>query len=463
MREIENLRPYATTTAMHRALDAIEAAGGNLSVAARTLGVSRSTIRKALDRMRSKIPPGNTVEMIPNEHMTPRGPSGDIDTHPDPVLEVGQELAGQSALIDADGKLLKRWDKSRVAGLAEPDAPIVPPGHVVARTATMLRADGTVGVQWITAEPEKAARWAAFEAACKDVAEKYAAGRAEPVPAPTLGYEAEDWLNVFPLGDPHIGMLAHADETGDHHDLKIADADLRCAINMLDTRAPAAGTAYLLNLGDYFHAESNAQVTPGHGNKLDVDGRYHKVLKCGLNLLAYMAETLLRSHRRVIIGNVRGNHDPEAALMIGIWLEAWFRHEPRVEVLPNVNAYHALEFGRNMIATCHGDGAKRDDVPLLFATRFAEMWGRTRYRRCYSGHVHHKTESEKELGGMVVRTFRTLAGKDAYHAHKGYDAGRSLDVISHHKHYGPCATATVDIEEVRDELRAQAADARAGR
>jgi hypothetical protein len=455
MREIENLRPHATTTAMHRTLDEVEAAGGNLSVAARALGVSRAAVRSVIDRLRTK------AGIVP-ARANPLGPSGAHAFVPPINLAEGQELKGQSTLVNAAG-LVQRWDKSQIAGLAEPDAPIVPPGHVVARTATMMRADGTVGVQWITAEPEKAARWAAFEAACKDVAEKYAAGRAEPVPAPTLGYEAEDWLNVFPLGDPHIGMLAHADETGDHHDLKIADADLRCAINMLDTRAPAAGTAYLLNLGDYFHAESNAQVTPGHGNKLDVDGRYHKVLKCGLNLLAYMAETLLRSHRRVIIGNVRGNHDPEAALMIGIWLEAWFRHEPRVEVLPNVNAYHALEFGRNMIATCHGDGAKRDDVPLLFATRFAEMWGRTRYRRCYSGHIHHKTESEKELGGMVVRTFRTLAGKDAYHAHKGYDAGRSLDVISHHKHYGPCATATVDIEEVRDELRAQAADARAGR
>jgi hypothetical protein len=455
MREIETLRPHATTTAMHRTLDAVEAAGGNLAQAARDLGVSRAAVRSVLTRLRTK------AGVVP-ARANPLGPSGAFADAPPINLAEGQELKGQSVLVNAAG-LVQRWDKSQIAGLAEPDAPIVPPGHVVARTATMMRADGTIGVQWVTAEPEKAARWAAFEAACKDVAEKYAAGRAEPVPAPTLAYDAEDWLNVFPLGDPHIGMLAHADETGDHHDLKIADADLRCAINMLDSRAPAAGTAYLLNLGDYFHAESNAQVTPGHGNKLDVDGRYHKVLTCGLDLLAYMAETLLKSHRRVIIGNVRGNHDPEAALMIGIWLKAWFRNEPRVEVLPNIAAYHALEFGRNMIATCHGDGAKRDDVPLLFATRFAEMWGRTRYRRCYSGHIHHKTESEKELGGMVVRTFRTLAGKDAYHAHKGYDAGRSLDVISHHKHYGPCATATVDIEEVRDELRAQAEDARAGR
>jgi hypothetical protein len=75
------------------------------------------------------------------------------------------------------------------------------------------------------------------------------------------------------------------------------------------------------------------------------------------------------------------------------------------------------------------------------------MWGRTKYRVCYSGHIHHETR--KEFDGMTVESFRTLAAKDAWHSLKGYGAGRSLDVISHHREYGPSQRSTVDIRRVR--------------
>lgn len=391
----------------------------------------RAQDRERAARNYRKANPG----AAPYRPLVPRGPSTD------PYIPEGHELGGVSTLTDADGKTTAQWAKTRVAG-AEPEP--LPEGFAPTRVARMTRGDGSVVTEWTTYDRDKAAQSAAFLEACEYVAERYA-GLASPVEPPK--FVDRDWLSVYPIGDPHVGMLAHASESGDHHDLKIGISDLEHGIDLAVHAAPPSSVGYLLNLGDFFHAQDDRQATPGHGHKLDVDGRWNKVVRGGLGLLVYGVRRLLAKHERVLVGNVPGNHDPDAARMIAIYLEAFFRNEPRVEVLDNASPYHALEFGRNMILTAHGDGAKRDALPGLAATRWPEMWGRTRYRVAYTGHVHH--ESIKEFPGMTVETFETLAGKDAWHSHRGYDSHRSISVISHHAEFGPKMRSKIHLREVR--------------
>ena len=63
-----------------------------------------------------------------------------------------------------------------------------------------------------------------------------------------------------------------------------------------------------------------------------------------------------------------------------------------------------------------------------------KSWGNSMVRYMYMGHIHH--DSVKEIQGVRVESIRTLAGKDAWHAGKGYRSHRDMRVIVHHKDHG---------------------------
>jgi hypothetical protein len=419
------LLPYAINPGEIRHIEAVIAHDGNQTQAAAALGVSRSTIRSSVSHVRQRAEKATAGELVP----------------------VGQRLKGKSTFVTPDGT--STWTKTeRTPEEPEQETPEERPGFTIASESIMRDRSGLPLVRWTRVVQERAD---AFEAMCdavRAVAEEHAAGRAAPSPAPVLPHDAAEWLNVVPFGDPHIGLLAWGPESGAHHDTAIGVRDLRTAIDLALADAPPARIGYFLNLGDYFHAQDNSQLTPGHGHKLDVDGRWNKVLRAGIGAQIYCIDQMLKTHEEVWAGNVPGNHDLDAARLLAIVLEAWYRNEPRVRVLDNASPYHAIQFGENMICTAHGDGAKREALPGLFAARFRQMWGATSHRRCYSGHIHH--EVVKEFEGMTVENFRTLAAKDAWHAHKGFGSGQSVDVCSHHVRHGLRRRSRIDIAEIRE-------------
>ncbi len=361
------------------------------------------------------------------------------------VIPAGQRLRGVSTLTDADGATEREWVKTERASDDPPAHDVTPPDFAITSVSTMLDGQGQARVQWVRSEREKADQMAAFEAACASVAAKFV-GLAPAVPAPK--FTSLDWLSGYLFGDPHVGMLAQAVETGnDNHDLKIGIGDLEVGVDLAVEAAPPSHVGLLVNLGDYYHAENDKQVTPMHGHKLDVDGRRSKVFRAGTELIVHAILRMLEKHAEVWFDCRPGNHDPVSADMLAIFVEAYFRNEPRVKVLQTANPYNVVEWGKNLILTSHGNYAKREALPGLAAARYPEIWGRTRYRVAYGGHVHH--ESRKEFPGMVVETFQTLVAPDAHTAWSGYDSGRSLSVISHHKEFGPKMRSVIDIAQIR--------------
>ena len=78
-----------------------------------------------------------------------------------------------------------------------------------------------------------------------------------------------------------------------------------------------------------------------------------------------------------------------------------------------------------------------------------EDWGNTEFRHWMCGHIHHWTA--KEHPGVIVETFRTLAGKDAWHAGKGYRSRRDMNCIVFHAKYGEIQRIKCDITRLADE------------
>jgi hypothetical protein len=270
-------------------------------------------------------------------------------------------------------------------------------------------------------------------------------GLAPITPPPTSS--DDDLLAVYPMGDPHFGLYSYAEETGDNFNLDIAERLTCGAVDRLVSSSPPATTGLLLNLGDAFHADDSSNQTPASGHALDVDTRFAKVAQVGLRALVHCVRRLLEKHERVIVWNMAGNHDPHSAMWLAIAMDAFFANEPRVEVDLCPSLYKFIRFGRVLIGAHHGHGAKPSDLPLLMAADRPQDWGATEYRHWLCGHIHHWTA--KEHPGVVVETFRTLAGKDAWHAGKGYRSRRDMNCIVYHKQYGEIQRIRCDVAQLK--------------
>jgi hypothetical protein len=421
-------------------VDTLAAHGGNLNRAALTLGVTRSTVQNTIKRL----------GLSPDEFRKgpAQGPSGAFAETPEPQIAAGLELRAQTVQLNAEGGFRGRYDKTALARPEKPAFEVVPASYHVTKQTSRIDADGRVGLQYITVNPEAVRR----EAEIKAAIDSFCSGikPADPIRPPGRSHLA-DLLSAYPYGDPHVGMLSWARETGENFDLKIAEAELCECQRQLVARAQATERAILCNLGDFFHAEDPNQRTPRSGAKLDVDGRMGKVGEVGLRIVTTLIDTALTKHRLVEWRSIPGNHDPTVTWWLQAVIRAHYRNEPRVIVRESSNPYQFDAFGDVLLGWAHGDGAKLERLPGIMAEDEPEAWGRTRFRYWNTGHVHHW--SEKELGGVVISTHRTLAAGDAWHHHSGYRAGKALKVITYHKKYGLDGLGVVPIERVREALK----------
>lgn len=412
--------------------------------------------RRARDRQRQATPERRAqINAAARARRAIRGPSGAHATSPSVQLAAGQELKAQTVKVNADGTLAHRYDKSHTAR-EEARYAEVPEGHLVTKTTTRIDADGSVGMQYVTAKPEEARRWQARLDAMARHVELYR-GIAGTAPACTSPVRT-DLVTLIPIGDPHIGMLSWRPETGDHFDTKIACRELLACIRELIADAPACEEVIIANLGDAAHAQDDTARTPGHGNQLDVDGRFAKTLDALHVLFRGIIDAALTKYARVRFRNLPGNHDPRVAAELAMWLAAVYEREPRVVIEPAYAAHQYDRFGVNLFGWHHGDRSKPADLPEIMAHdndgAHSGWYGMTSEHVWHVGHVHHKTV--KESPAAEVETHNTMAARDAYHAGK-YRAKRRLQAITYHKEWGEHSRVTVSLARVRAALEKKAA------
>lgn len=340
------------------------------------------------------------------------------------VIEHGSMRAAGRAL-EVDEKTVRRCLQrvERSAAQAQPalHANQAPAGYALRGVSTLLGADGAVKQQWL-----KTAR---LQDDPKVILEAFqAALEASPLPAKgriklaSKDLDADRFV-VYPMGDPHLGMMAWHLETGEDFDLKIAEQHLVGAVDHLVELAPDAEQALIINVGDFFHADTLGATTTA-GTRVDVDSRWSRVLQIGINTMVRCIDRALEKHKSVHVINEIGNHDTHTAMMLSVCLAHHYRDNPRVAIDTSPAKFHKFEFGRALICTTHGDTCKPKDLPGVMLADWPEAVGRTKFRHWYTGHVHHK--SVDEFAGCTVETLRTLAAKDAWHAGQGYRSGRSM-------------------------------------
>jgi hypothetical protein len=208
--------------------------------------------------------------------------------------------------------------------------------------------------------------------------------------------------------------LAWSEETaGANYDHKIAIRLYREALESLILRTAAFRfSRIVVPVGnDFFHSDTKAGTTTG-GTPLDVDSRFQKTYVAGRRLMVDAVERL-RQIAPVTLVMVPGNHDSLSTFCLGDSLECWYHRTPDVTVLNLPTPRKYIEHGKCMILFTHGDKGKKDNYPLLMATEQPEMFGRTKYRECHTGHLHQL--QVRESMGVRTRISPALCASDAWH------------------------------------------------
>ena len=318
-------------------------------------------------------------------------------------------------------------------------------GFEAKRISTAYKDDGSVALQWVIQEPLKRDMRTKIEALLDGLVDDITGLKNPQKPPKEVD---SDYCAMYLIGDHHFGMLADSDTKldDDDWDVKIATEVLGNAVDRLAKRVGNAHTGVLVNVGDFFHADSSANTTTA-GTPVDVDTRIGKTFKLAGRLFQLLIDKMLETHKEVVVINVRGNHDSDMACHLSSCLELLYDKEPRVDVLKNYSKFLHWEWENNLFVYHHGDRVKHEQILQAVITNLDEEWSRCKHRYCHMGHIHH--QMSKEIGTMLFEHFSSLTSTDQWHSDSGYNANRSMTAIVYHKQYGEDSRVKINVDAVK--------------
>lgn len=319
-------------------------------------------------------------------------------------------------------------------------------GFEAKRISTAYKDDGSVALQWVIQEPQKRDMRQKIESMLEGLTDDIT-GLAEPTKPPEI--VDADYCAMYLIGDHHFGMLADSETKldDDDWDVKIATKTLIRAVNRLANRVGNAHTGVLVNVGDFFHADSSHNTTTA-GTPVDVDTRIGKTFKLAGRLYQFLIKKLLEIHQEVVVINVRGNHDSDMACHLSSCLELIYDNEPRVNVLQNYSKFLHWEWQNNLFVYHHGDRIKHEQILQAVITNLDDEWSQCKNRYCHLGHIHH--HMSREVGSMQFSHWGSLTATDQWHSDSGYGAERSMTAIVYHKDYGEDSRVKIKIDKIDD-------------
>jgi len=254
-------------------------------------------------------------------------------------------------------------------------------------------------------------------------------------------------LLVIDIADLHIGKLADKSETGDSYNSDIGVNRALDGVNGILSKAKGFPIDRILFIigNDVLHVD-NANKSTTSGTTQDVDGMWYKNYEIARDLYIEIIEMLINVADVHVVHNP-SNHDYISGFMLADSVYCWFRNHKNVSFdVSNAHRKYYI-YGKNLIGSSHGDGAKMADMPLLMANEAPLKWANTFYRYIYLHHIHHKDvtkfKSGKDYQGVTVEYLRSPSGTDSWHHRNGYQhAPKAIEAFIHSKTFGQVARLT---------------------
>lgn len=249
-------------------------------------------------------------------------------------------------------------------------------------------------------------------------------------------------LLVLDPADIHIGKLASAFETGEDYNSQIAVKRVHEGIEGILQKAHGFNIDKILFIGgnDILHVD-NPKASTTSGTFQNTSGMWYENFLMAKRLYVDVLERL------VSIADVHfcynpSNHDYMSGFMLSDSIQSWFRKCKQITFDCSIAHRKGFIYGKNLIGTTHGDGAKIKDLPLIMANEFSKEWAATKHRYVYTHHVHHKTSTD--FHGICVESLRSPSGTDSWHHRNGYGIGgvKAVEGFIHSKDHGQVARLT---------------------
>lgn len=289
-------------------------------------------------------------------------------------------------------------------------------------------------LQWVRRKPDRQKILEYLEAKFLDMS-------SEVLPSPKIEYEGnkatDKQFSVFPIGDPHIGLLCWSKEVNHDWDVAIATRVFKSVFERLVGMMPVTQEAILINTGDLFHSDNIAGMTSRSGHHLELDGRHGKWLDAGMLIVRMWIETLLRRYKKVHFVNVIGNHDDILGRFMGGFVENVYENNKNLTIQKGDNPFQYVHRDKVLLGFAHGHTTKLASLPGKMADDVPELWGQSSFRHWITGHVHHNQFVQfKEHPGCSVESVGIIPPKDAYSHGGGYGARRGTQGIIFDKEHG---------------------------
>lgn len=323
----------------------------------------------------------------------------------------------------------------------------VPDPYVVRGVSTYYNADGKPTGQWVKSRLTDEA----WQDAIRQAVESFvAAAPAVPVAPAPLDVQ-DDIIPWLQIGDAHIGMLAHAAETGEAFDLEIAERELCAAVAQLIDEMPPCGRIVINDLGDATHYDNLTATTAASGHALDADGRLPMMLRVYSRTMRFIVDRALTKAQHVDVIVNQGNHSRVNDFWMSELLRVTYRHTDRVSVLNNDSVFIGYRMGQTFVMVHHSDKCPPARLIGVLTSDFREHFGQTRHHYIDVGHVHHKWVS-KEHPSVTIESWNHLAGRDRWAHESGYRARQAITVVLRSRAYGEVGRRVLPIDEIRDRL-----------
>ena len=141
--------------------------------------------------------------------------------------------------------------------------------------------------------------------------------------------------------------------------------------------------------------------------------------------------------------HVSGNHDELMSYALSQVIEATFINAKNVTFDVSNSPRKYVDYGTSLLAFTHGDKVKDIDIPMIVAHEASGMWGSTRHRYVYMGHLHHnkstKYQSIKDHPGITLEWLRSPKPTDKWHMDNGYLGAQGITSFIHSKDGGQVA------------------------
>jgi len=244
----------------------------------------------------------------------------------------------------------------------------------------------------------------------------------------------EAYLLVIDPADIHIGKLCSAFEVGESYNNQIAVQRVLNGVNGILNKVSSLNIDKILFVigNDILHID-NPKRTTTSGTPQDTDGMWHSNFLIAKQLYVDIIEKLMTVADVEVVFNP-SNHDYTNGFFLAQLIETHFRNCDNVKFDCSISHRKYYIYGKNLIGTTHGDGAKQQDLPLLMANESKE-WSNCKHKYFYIHHFHHKIS--KDYMSVNVESLRSPSGTDSWHHRNGYEhAPKAVEGFVHHKEHG---------------------------